>query len=72
MVYKKLDPDKPLIWRITHRQDLPLILANNLHAANSDARSQSWVNIGNPELIDRRGQRKVPLPPGGVLNDYIP
>jgi hypothetical protein len=30
------------------------------------------VSIGNPELIDKRANHPVPLPPGGFLNDYVP
>jgi len=70
--YPNLNPDKALIWRITHRRNLPWILDNGLHAGNNAARSPDWVTIGNQELIDRRAHRAVPLPPGGVLNDYVP
>lgn len=35
-------------------------------------RAPEWVVIGNEELISRRAHRDVPLPPGGVLNDYVP
>jgi hypothetical protein len=70
--YSNLNPKKALIWRITHRRNLPWLLANGLHAGNGTARSPDWVNIGNPELIDRRSRRDVPVPPGGVLNDYVP
>jgi hypothetical protein len=70
--YPNLNPEKALIWRITHRRNLPWILANGLHAGTSPARSLDWVTIGNEELIDRRAHRAVPLPPGGVLNDYVP
>lgn len=72
MVYSNLNPDKALIWRITHRRNLPWILANGLHAGNSAARSPDWVTIGNEDLINRRAHRSVPLTPGGVLNDYVP
>lgn len=72
MAYPNLNSEKALIWRITHRQNLPWILANGLHAGNADARSPDWVTIGNEELINRRAHRVVPLPPGGVLNDYVP
>ncbi len=72
MAYTKLNPEKALIWRITHRRNLPWILANGLHAGNSVVRSQDWVTIGNQELIDRRAHRPVPLPPGGMLNDFVP
>lgn len=72
MVYSNLNPDKALIWRITHRRNLPWILANGLHAGNSVAHSPDWVTIGNEDLINRRAGRSVPLAPGGVLNDYVP
>lgn len=72
MNYRNLNPDKALIWRITHRRNMPWILANGLHAVNSQARSPDWVTIGNQELIDRRGTRPVPLAPGGMLNDFVP
>ncbi|MFG1497889.1 DUF4433 domain-containing protein [Saccharospirillum sp. HFRX-1] len=71
-VYRNLNPNKALIWRITHRQNLPWILANGLHAGNTTTRSSSWVTIGNEELINRRAHRGVPIAPGGVLNDYVP
>lgn len=70
--YPHLNPERALIWRITHRRNLPWILTNGLHAGNSAARSPDWVTIGNEELISRRAQRSVPLPPGGMLNDYVP
>lgn len=70
--YPNLNPEKALIWRITHRQNLPWILANGLHAGSSPARSREWVTIGSEELISRRAQRRVPIAPGGTLNDYVP
>lgn len=72
MAYTNLNPEKALIWRITHRQNIPWILANGLHAGNGAVRYQNWVTIGNEDLINRRGHRTVPLPPQGVLNDYVP
>ncbi|HAS3626718.1 hypothetical protein BOO30_18640 [Vibrio navarrensis] len=72
MAYTNLNPEKALIWRITHRQNIPWILANGLHAGNGAVRSQNWMTIGNEDLINRRGHRTVPLPPQGVLNDYVP
>lgn len=70
--YPNLNPEKALIWRITHRRNLPWILVNGLHTGSSTARSPDWATIGNQELIDRRAHRVVPLPPGGMLNDYVP
>jgi hypothetical protein len=72
MAYTNLNPSKALIWRITHRQNLPWILKNGLHAGHQGKRAPEWVVIGNEELISRRTHRDVPLAPGGVLNDYVP
>jgi hypothetical protein len=70
--YPNLNPQKALIWRIVHRDNLPWILENGLHCGNGHARSPNWVSIGSQELIDKRSQHPVPLPPGGFLNDYVP
>lgn len=70
--YPSLNPEKALIWRIVHRDNLPWILDNGLHCGNSAVQASGWVNIGNPELIDKRANHPVPLPPGGLLNDYVP
>jgi len=72
MIYSRLNPEKALIWRIVHRDNLPWILDNGLHCANSDVQSPQYVNIGNPDLIDKRRTRHVPIAPGGVLADYVP
>ncbi|WP_127956669.1 DUF4433 domain-containing protein [Serratia microhaemolytica] len=71
-VYRNLNPNKALIWRIVHRDNLPWVLDNGLHCGNSTVKAPSWVPIGNPELINKRAYHPVPLPPGGRLNDYVP
>lgn len=63
MTYKDLNPDKALIWRITHKDNLPWILENGLHAANSSIHSSSWETIGNLDLINKRATRQVPIAP---------
>jgi hypothetical protein len=70
--YSSLNSTKALIWRIVHRKNLPWIFDNGLHCGNSPTQSPDWISIGSPELITKRGNRLVPIPPGGVLNDYIP
>ncbi len=70
--YPNLNPEKALIWRIVHRDNLPWILDNGLHCSNGALLAQDWVNIGNEELIDRRSHRMVPITPGGSLSDYVP
>lgn len=70
--YPSLNPEKALIWRIVHRDNLPWILDNGLHCANSAVVAPHYVNIGNAELIDKRRHRAVPKGPGGTLADYVP
>jgi len=68
----KLNPDKALIFRIVHRDNVPWILENGMHCRNSLVQHQGYCTIGNPDLIDRRQHRIVPISPGGTLSDYVP
>ncbi len=70
--YPNLNPQKALIWRIVHRDNLPWILDNGLHCANSDLQAPNYINIGNTDLIDKRRHRVVPIAPGGTSADYVP
>lgn len=67
-----LTPEKALIFRITHIENVEWILANGLHCRNSGILDPNYQEIGNPDLIARRADRTVPIPPGGTLSDYIP
>jgi len=66
-----LSPDRGLLFRITHIDNLPWLLANGLHCATGP-QAPHFVTIGNPDLIQRRVSRSVPMPPGGTLADYVP
>lgn len=68
-----LNPDKALIFRIVHVDNVPWILDQGaLHCRNWPAQNPNYVNIGNPDLIERRSHRVVPVPLGGTLSDYVP
>jgi hypothetical protein len=67
-----LRPERALIFRITHRDNLAWILGNGLHCRNSNRLDPNFVGIGNPSLIGDRHHVGVPIPPGGTLSDYIP
>lgn len=67
-----LNPQRALIWRIVHRDNIPWILDNGLHCGNSSQLSPGWVHIGNEELTQKRANRLVTVGKGGVLNDYVP
>jgi hypothetical protein len=66
-----LSPERGLLFRITHIDNLPWLLAHGLSCA-AGTRAPRFVAIGNPELIEKRVARAVPLPPGGTLADYVP
>jgi hypothetical protein len=66
-----LNPEKALIFRIVHRNNLGDVLANGCRC-RSAAVGNKYVEIGNQELIQRRIGRSIPCGPGGTLNDYVP
>ncbi|MCX8157081.1 MAG: DUF4433 domain-containing protein [Verrucomicrobiae bacterium] len=67
-----LNPDKALIFRITHMDNVPWLLRHGLHCQNAAPRDPQYRVIGNPDLIARRQHRHVPVPPYGTLADYVP
>ncbi len=67
-----LNQEKVLIFRIVHRDNLPWILDNGMHARNGTVVDPNYRNIGNVDLIDKRSRRAVAVSPGGTLSDYIP
>jgi hypothetical protein len=69
---ENFNPDKALIFRIIHKDNVPWVLINGLRCRNSEVVDVHYVSIGNVELIDRRSHRAVPHPPGGTLSDYVP
>ncbi|SEH34302.1 protein of unknown function [Methylobacterium sp. 275MFSha3.1] len=67
-----LTPERGLIFRITHRNNLPWILDHGVHCRNSPVRDPGFVPIGLTDLIEKRNRQAVPEPPRGVLSDYVP
>ena len=72
MLADLLNPEKALIFRITHCQNVPWILDHGLHCRTSETLDPNFIEIGNPDIIARRRNQVVPLAPGGVLADYVP
>ena len=67
-----LNPTKALIFRITHRDNVPWIMDNGIHSRASSVIDPNFVEIGNPDLITKRRSREVPTPTGGSLSEYVP
>lgn len=67
-----LNPDKGLIFRIVHRDNLEWILDHGFHAQSGQLQDPNFRNIGNPDLIQRRTTRVINVGPRGTLSDYVP
>jgi hypothetical protein len=67
-----LNAKNAYLFRITHRDNLPWILRNGVHCRSSAKQDPSFVNIGNPDVIERRRTTLVSIAPGGTLSDYVP
>jgi hypothetical protein len=72
-MFPHLNPENALIFRIEHVDNLAWNIEKGfLYCRNSDEVNPNFVNIGNPDLIDLRSTRQVPVAPGGTLSDYVP
>lgn len=68
-----LQPIPTRIYRITHLANLPDTLRYGIFSRNHPTPPPTtYQDIGDASLTDRRNRIAVPLPPGGVLNDYVP
>lgn len=66
-----LTQDRALVFRLVHRANLPLILAEGL-VCRSQAAGCVYHAIGNAAVIADRANRSVPIAPFGTLADYVP
>lgn len=64
----------PAIYHITHLRNLPNILNENGLWCDSESvkRNIKPVEIAYTEIKERRTRKQIPLPPGGVLAEYVP
>jgi hypothetical protein len=65
---------KKLLFHMTHIRNLRSILENHGLLAYSEiaARNTTYQDIANANIQDRRSVTSVPLPPNGVLHEYVP
>ena len=67
-----LGPESAYIFRITHVDNVGWILRHGVHCRSSSSFDPNFIAIGSAELIEKRKGRAVPVPPGGMLSDYVP
>lgn len=66
-----LNPEKALIFRIVHKENVGRVLRQGCDCRSASA-GKPYVEIGNHDLIQKRETRVVPVAPGGTLSDYVP
>lgn len=64
--------DDPLVLHFTHLDNLPAVLAAGALLADADVPRPLVTDIGNTGIKAARRRRRVPLPPAGVVADYVP
>jgi len=67
-----LNKDRKYCYRITHIQNLPLILENGIVNKNHRDADGNYIEIGNPEIIDVRSTTPVRIDGYGMIGDYVP
>lgn len=72
MGWYNLNPQKALIFRIIHIDNVSWALDHGLHCKNSQVLDPNYVTIGNADLIDRRSHHVIKAVLGGTLSDYVP
>ena len=67
-------PDPPWVFHITAIPNLPRIAESGCLLSKSEliAVGREHDNIAYENIQDRRSRTPVPVPPGGVLHDYVP
>ncbi len=67
-----LTPERALIFRITHRNNVPWIMQHGVHCTASEVRDPGFVSIGKAALIDARSERQLGAPCKGPLRKHVP
>lgn len=60
------------IYHFTHRENLASILDAGGIQCDAALADAGYANVGNQDIKARRARRDVPVPPHGVVADYVP
>ncbi|HBB01206.1 MAG TPA: hypothetical protein DCZ19_09085 [Porphyromonadaceae bacterium] len=67
-----INEQKRYCYRITHINNLPLLLQNGIVNKHHPNASKHFMEIGNPEIIDVRRAKPVRISNYGIIGDYVP
>ncbi|EWM14880.1 DUF4433 domain-containing protein [Kutzneria sp. 744] len=67
-------PPELRVFHFTHVDNVPSLIESGALLADCLLRrtAHAFAEIGNPEIKARRRAVRVPVPPGGVVGDYVP
>lgn len=66
-------PPRGLLYHFTHMSNLASIARSGLHCdSNVMDRGLAFIEVGDQDIKTTRRTRSVPVPPGGVVADYVP
>ncbi len=67
-----INKNKRFCYRITHINNLPLLLQNGIVNKHHPNANGDYIEIGNPEIIDVRSTSPVKIEGYGMIGDYVP
>lgn len=67
-----INRDRRYCYRITHINNLHLLLQNGIVNKHHPNASKDYIEIGNPEIIDVRSISAVKIDDYGMIGDYVP
>jgi hypothetical protein len=67
-----INKNRRFCYRITHINNLPLLLQNGIVNKHHPNANGDYVEIGNPEIIDVRSTSPVKIQGYGMIGDYVP
>lgn len=67
-----INRQKTYCYRITHIDNLSLLLQNDIVNKHHPNANNNYIDIGNPEIIDVRSTAPVRIDNYGMIGDYVP
>lgn len=67
-----INQQKTYCYRITHINNLSLLLQNGIINKHHPKANNNYIDIGNPEIIDVRSTVPVRIGNYGMIGDYVP
>lgn len=70
--YPEFSIENGYVFRMVHADNFRDILANGCPCVSSVRNQAQYTPVGSADIISKRKSKSVPIPPGGLLGDYVP